>query len=130
MERINLIERYEQEIRNDWDWTGIKQEAMENFEMDDCEQQLVGKCWLGTVFGITPSGKVYAPWTTNQTSFDVARDYAFVRALNNVAESHGMWIDTEDDFFACLAIDPSEFDDQKHGVLFSETLDQIKALNN
>jgi len=37
--------------------------------------------FLGTVFGLTPSGKYYMPWTTNQTEEDVENDAAWYEEL-------------------------------------------------
>lgn len=53
--------------------------------------------WLGTVLGLYPSGKIYAPWTTNQTRSDVVKDECFMAALEGVAASYGLFLDFQDD---------------------------------
>lgn len=49
----------------------------------------VGSCYLGSVFSLTPSGKFYMPWTTNQTADDVERDSRWYEAAEAVASKHG-----------------------------------------
>lgn len=81
-----------------WDWAHIKAET-EKRRKDECENErgtddYYAYFWLGSVYAVMPSGKCYAPWTTNQTRGDVTRDSAFIDALADVAESHGMWLGT------------------------------------
>lgn len=89
-----LTKHYEKEIRS-WNWNYILKNLAEyepegfNPEHDD---RLVGK-WLGTHFGLYPSGKVYAPWTTNQTRSDMIKDECFNDALEQVAASYGLFLD-------------------------------------
>lgn len=45
--------------------------------------------YVGSVFNLTPSGKVYAPWTTNQTSWDAFRDSIWWEVAEEVASKHG-----------------------------------------
>jgi hypothetical protein len=40
-----------------------------------------------------PSGKVYAPWTTNQTRHDVERDEAWSEAIEEIFERKGGFAD-------------------------------------
>jgi len=60
---MKLGERYETEIRM-WDWTKIRKDAYENPQWDECGE-VVFSSYLGE--NLHPSGKTYAPWTTNQT---------------------------------------------------------------
>lgn len=56
--------RIEREIRA-WDWRGIKRDAEASAEPDDecdCDGMLIGRSYLGSVFSLTPSGKMYAPF--------------------------------------------------------------------
>jgi len=53
-------------------------------------------CWyLGSVLGYSPSGKYYAPWTSNQTAQDVADDGYFWEGLTEKIEADlpGYWIE-------------------------------------
>jgi hypothetical protein len=51
---MKRIEKYKQSIRAEYRWNRIKQMAAAE-----------GDVWLGTVFALTPSGKVYAPWASS-----------------------------------------------------------------
>jgi len=55
-------QRLAREIRA-WDWHGIKRDAEASAEPDDeCDGMLIGRSYLGSVFSLTPSGKMYAPF--------------------------------------------------------------------
>ena len=94
-----------------WNWDGIVSETrMEavahvngltdnppNDERcgDGCDEDgHVGSSYLGSVMQLTPSGKFYMPWTTNQTADDVERDSRWFDALEQVATKHGGWIES------------------------------------
>lgn len=88
-----LVAYYKEEIEG-WDWDALTKTGFERVE--DEEGVFYESCWLGSVFGLTPSGKFYMPWTTNQTDLDVTLDQAWWEALEAVVESKGMYIDTGD----------------------------------
>jgi hypothetical protein len=48
---MNRIDTYKRNIRKDFKWSRILDLAHEE-----------GDVWLGTIFGLTPSGKFYMPW--------------------------------------------------------------------
>lgn len=48
---MNRIETFKKSIRNSFRWDRIKSMAAAE-----------GDVWLGTIFALTPSGKVYTPW--------------------------------------------------------------------
>lgn len=115
-----LHQRYKEEIRG-WDWEAIKTEAEGNAQerMFPCvgrsdDEEYRGMIFLGTVFALSPSGKYYMPWTTNQTVRDEIRDSAFYSALDDIAEEHGMWIESGEgdpcDIFACCEAEPTPED--------------------
>jgi hypothetical protein len=73
-----LKAHYRKDIEG-WDWNGIVTEANQN----------AGGVYLGSVLQLAPSGKCYAPWTSNQTQNDETRDAAWFEALDDVAEENG-----------------------------------------
>jgi len=93
-----LVSEYEDEIRS-WDWEMIikwfdnHSDYPDYYEDDGYGCRYVHQ-WIGTVFGLTPSGKIYAFWTTNQTEEDVLRDTAWWEALEIVAEENNCFVST------------------------------------
>lgn len=59
-------------------FTGIQDGVSEEIEFEDEQVNLI---YLGTVFSLMPSGKLWAVFTTNQTVEDVAMDSTFIRIL-------------------------------------------------
>ena len=118
-----LTVEYLEEIRS-WDWKVISKwfdqhgDSPDYYEYDDCGSRFVYQ-WIGTVFGLTPSGKVYAFWTTNQTEEDVIRDQAWWEALEIVAEENNCFVSTpecadSDGIFLCRRYDmPEEVDEDE-----------------
>ena len=107
------LEQYEAEIR-EWDWDGIKADALVNADDPDITEtgesgETISRVFLGTVFALAPSGKYYMPWTSNQTEEDVDEDSKFYEALDNVAEEHGMFIESGEgdpcDLFAGIVVE-------------------------
>lgn len=94
-----LVERYSAEIGS-WNWDRMRASAeLTPREYGRGEYEL--REYIGGVLNLYPSGKIYAPWTTNQTARDVIRDEAFREALESVALDHGANIDfCDDDVFA------------------------------
>lgn len=116
-----LTVEYLEEIRS-WDWKMVIKwfdnhcDSPDYYEDDDCGNRFVYQ-WIGTVFGLTPSGKIYAFWTTNQTEEDVIRDQAWWEALEIVAEENNCFVSTPDwadgdGIFLCKRFDtPEEVDE-------------------
>ncbi len=111
-----LIAEYAEEIRS-WDWKAIikwfdfHSDSPDYYEQDGDDRYVYQ--WIGTVFGLTPSGKVYAFWTSNQTEEDVIRDEAWWAALETVAEEYGCWVGAPDggdgaDIWLCKRYDMPE----------------------
>lgn len=63
-------------------------ETIKNIVKED--DQYVGLCFIGTITSLSPSGKIYAPWTTNQTKEDVDNDQQFWEELDEkITETMG-----------------------------------------
>ena len=52
--------------------------------------------YIGSVMLLTPSGKYYMPWTTNQTDEDMERDSTFWEHADKIADGLGCWIESGD----------------------------------
>lgn len=90
-----LKAHYLNEIKQ-WNWKGI----VAGLELSkDEDNELILSNWIGTVTGLTPSGKIYTFWTSNQTRSDEARDAAWNEALEEVAEENDGFIWTWEDSF-------------------------------
>jgi hypothetical protein len=105
-----LTAHYREEIGS-WDWAAIKAHALANITSENPDEEsddAVGSTYLGSVFALTPSGKFYMPWTSNQTRSDETRDGAWWDALDEIADEHGMWIEQGEgdpcDVFACTMV--------------------------
>ena len=88
-----LTRRYRQELRECFDWDRIKRAAEQNPDQPEGSAEEFGCHYLGSVFGIMPSGKFYMPWTTNQTRADVIKDQCYFDALQAMAAEHGCWVE-------------------------------------
>lgn len=111
-----LYKEYLEEIKS-WDWAAISTwfdnycDVPDHYEQGGDDRYVFQ--WIGTVFGLTPSGKVYAPWTTNQTDEDVLRDTAWWAALEDVAEENGCFVSSPEfsdsgNIFLCRRYDVPE----------------------
>lgn len=69
---------------------------------------------LGTVMGLTPSGKFYMPWTSNQTEDDVDADAEWWERQQAAAEAVGLSIESGEndpcDIFAMEYRDAADAD--------------------
>lgn len=106
----SLIEaHYTQQLTEDYDWDKVASECKSNLSWDRDSQYFQGLCFLGTLFTITPSGKVYAPWTSNQTNLDETLDSIWNDALDSVLDSHGFYRwDHEESIFAAVNYDATD----------------------
>lgn len=78
-----------------WDWDSMRKECESGAEVDPDNLDIrIGRCFLGTVFALMPSGKYYMPWTSNQTDWDIARDEVYMEALEAAADAAGGWIES------------------------------------
>lgn len=99
--------RYEQEIETAFDWAALEAEARANPQ--DVEDTMPYGCaYLGTVFELAPSGKIYMPWSSNVTEEEAETDADYYTALDIVAERHGAWVESGEgdpcDIFLCWKI--------------------------
>lgn len=109
-----LKAHYAQVIAREWNFAAARAKAAKNVSAgDSLGDPSIGHAYLGSVFAIMPSGKYYAPWTSNQTSADETRDAAFMEAFEAAAEHAGGWIESGegdpcDMFFACTIEDEAD----------------------
>ena len=87
-----LKKHYRQEFEG-WDWDAVDREFDRNSQDPDCCSepdcgQRIVSIFIGSILSLTPSGKIYAFWTTNQTRADETRDAAWWEALEEVCEEH------------------------------------------
>jgi len=67
----------------------LNQEEWEDVEPDRQERRV----FLGTVFGLTPSGKYYMPWAhSNVTEKEAERDEEWHVAVTEEFEKHDMFL--------------------------------------
>jgi hypothetical protein len=83
-----LKAHYAREIES---WFPLTLEHYEPECADDLDEFHYKAAWIGT--NPAPSGKVYAPWTTNQTRHDVERDEAWSEAIEEIFERKGGFAD-------------------------------------
>jgi hypothetical protein len=86
-----LYERYCKAIEADWKW-----EAFQDAELveDEIEHVRYYSTFLGTVFALLPSGKYWTAWAASNVDLkEQLRDSAYMQALNDVFELHGMVIE-------------------------------------
>ena len=49
--------------------------------------------FIGTVFGVYPSGKFYTPWAnSNVDLLEAAQDMSFIEGLEDILEKNDMWL--------------------------------------
>jgi hypothetical protein len=124
-DRHEILKRhYVDEIRQ-WNWDWVTSSFDQNSKDSDCydvdEDSKYVYLFIGSVFALTPSGKVYAFWTSNQTRADETRDAAWWEALEQVCEEHGCFQSCPDncdgaDIFLCKRYDvEEELDDSMDG---------------
>lgn len=108
--RIAALEAEYMDSLGDWNWKDIKAECVRNLEPDaDNPGQQIGRSYLGSVLTLTPSGKFYMPWTSNQTDEDELQDSVWYERLEAIAAMHGLSIENGDgdpcDLFAYIIVD-------------------------
>lgn len=108
-----LKKHYMEEIRQ-WNWDRIKKGLERNSRDEDCcdidGDDKYAYFYIGSVGSYTPSGKVYAFWTSNQTRADETKDEAWYDALAEVCEDHDCFVSCPDggagdDIFLCKRFD-------------------------
>lgn len=100
--KVNMFDRYEiltkhysEEIKQ-WNWLGLVKEALSNCFYDSDNRQIVASVYLGSVLSIYPSHKYYMPWCSNQTRSDETKDSCFQEALEEIANSYGLFVTGSD----------------------------------
>lgn len=77
---VDNIQRWKEEL-----------EKAEKEEIDNYEGYMKG-IYIGTIFNITPSGKLYAFWTSNQTEKDEVTDQAFWDELSDLLAIENLYV--------------------------------------
>lgn len=85
-----LTAHYKKQIA-DWNWDQLRKDAANNIH-EDYDGERRAETYLGSILCLAPSGKCYAPWTTNQTRSDVVKDGCFFDALDCIALASGMYV--------------------------------------
>lgn len=104
-----MAQTFYSQILHTWNWDAVREEAENNPQEDSpCHDfDLLGYCYLGSVFSVMPSGKYYTAWAcSNATEREAERDERYMEALEKVARKYGGWIepgegDPCDLFFVC-----------------------------
>ena len=95
--------------------------AMDREPWVDAEEILEGaepgqearSLFLGTVFGITPSGKIYMPWAnSNVVEEEAIADEEWREELEKSLDSVGLFLETFDDSYFAYEIRDKEDDDE------------------
>lgn len=94
------VSEWASQIEYNFDWQKIKLEADAN----------EGRCFLGTVMGLFPSGKYYTTWAdSNVTEYEARVDNAYREGLESVLEDRGFWLENGEndpcDVFAVCEIE-------------------------
>lgn len=75
------IVREKRAIKRDWDWDGLRQDAMAE-----------GSAYLGSCFYLYPSGKYYTPFACGNVNIQEAMwDAVWQDALDEVAEKYNLY---------------------------------------
>lgn len=105
-------------------WQEYKDKSLSNCRLED--ENIIASFLLGSVLYMSPSGKIYAPWTTNQTRSDTVKDTCYFEALTDIAESYGMYINYyEDDVFVEQCV---EFNEAKQFVTVEDYENALKLV--
>lgn len=68
------------------------QAALDKEDAVEVEDHIERHMFLGTVMNLTPSGKVYMPWSSGVTEDEAKRDEEFWENLNNILSAHGIFV--------------------------------------
>lgn len=87
--RDALAKRYREEVEA-WNWAAaeVGAKAVDPVELDGSDDYF-HVIYIGNRTTTFPSGKLYAPWTTNQSDWDMFRDEVYGEVLEEVAGKHG-----------------------------------------
>ena len=87
-----LEAQYRKEIES-WKWDAIIADAEISAEPgEDDDGQMIGRTFLGTVFGLYPSGKYYTPWASgNVAPCDACKGTARLRQSSKNRRKEKKW---------------------------------------
>jgi len=69
------------------------------------------RVYLGSWLNNSPSGKIYAPWSTNVTEAEANQDEDWREYLEAGLEAHGMFLEESDGDLFAYQIRPAGIDD-------------------
>lgn len=101
----------------------LRKETIKNIGRE--EDQFLGLYLIGSIQTLTPSGKIYAPWTTNQTEEDVEADTEFWEALEKSLPENYFIYHYEDSVFIARVIDTDTTDLYSAIFVDSDTRDEF-----
>lgn len=125
----DIVKAYhEADLMESFNWKDIVADCADNVESNDYGDSSVGRCFLGSVFALYPSGKYYTPFASgNVSESETYQDELFADALETIAESFGGWIESGEgdpcDIFFCLHVDSEESGEDSD----YDTVDQIPS---
>ena len=92
-----LSRKMKERVYEEWNLGMAREEVKKNgvkthpqFGMVDEEYLSV---YVGSLLGINPSGKYGTFWTTNQTTFEKAKDSFYWEILDTYADENGVWFE-------------------------------------
>ncbi len=86
--------KYVVELENLFDWPSLVEDCQNNTE-EDYFGEMIGRSFIGTVFGLSPSGKFYTPWAASNVSEQEALlDELWYEALELVAHRHDLGVES------------------------------------
>jgi len=96
-----LYQVYREQLKDDIPWQGVIKElegmkGNPDYETDESGIKRV-ECFIGTVFGLAPSGKYYTAWAhSNVTTREANRDMQWYNALERLCEEHELYLTNGD----------------------------------
>lgn len=74
-----------------WNIEDLKK-AIDEEDDVEVEDHIERHKFIGTVMSLTPSGKVYMPWSSNVSEEEAKRDEDFWDKLNEILSANGMFV--------------------------------------
>lgn len=106
--------------KSDLNWDSIRAE-LDSMDWEDREDgfgEQERRVYIGSVFGIMPSGKYYMPWAcSNVTEEEANADEEYRELIEEEASARGLWLDSGEgdpcDIFVGETRDKPEEDEEE-----------------